>query len=514
MKFNKCKFLSCSILVTNRTENNHPRSYFFGLQFRLLSISIAMTAIAILCDCSKLVQVDSPPTSLTSDNIYSNDATAASVLTGLYTGMAKTSILWAENLNSIGLVSGLSSDELTLYGAAANGNAKLVQFYQNHLNGGAANLSDPTIWKNLYANLYIVNLAIERLSGSTSLTPSVKQQLLGEATFLRAFFYFYLVNLYGDVPLTTASNYQVNSKLSRSSSTDVYAQIIRDLKDAESLLSDYYVASDAKTRTSDRLRPNKWSASALLSRVYLYTGDCVNAEVKATEVINNKVMYDTVSVSNVFLKNSKESIWQLQPVNMGWNTEDARAFIIPSSGPTSSSSVDGYPVYLSDNLINAFEPGDLRKDQWINSVVVNGNVRYYYPYKYKSASLNATITEYGTVLRVAEQYLIRAEARAEQSKIDGAKNDLNSVRTRAGLPGTTAADKNSLLPAIQQERQRELFTEWGHRWLDLKRTGKIDEWMPSVSPLKESTWSPNWKWYPIPQYDIIQNQNLQQNLGY
>ena len=477
-------------------------------------IVVVLMIIAVVCsNCNKLVDVGSPTTSLTSENIYTNDASAASVLTGIYTSLSKTSLLWAETLNSISLVAGLGADELTLFGAAANANTKLVQYYQNRLVAGPSTVSEATMWKSLYANLYIVNLAIERLTASTSLTPAVKQQLTGEAKFLRALFYFYLVNLYGDVPLTTVSNYQKNAVLSRTAKSVVYQQIINDLKDAEELLAENYVGADAKSLSTERVRPNKWAAAALLARVYLYTGDWANAASKATALINNKATYDTVSLGDVFVKNSKESIWQLQPVNIGWNTEDARAFILPASGPTSNSSVSGYPVYISNQLLNAFEPADKRKTNWMNSVVVNGTT-YYYPYKYKSAVINTPLTEYGTVLRLSEQYLIRAEARAQQDDISGATADLLVVRTRAGLGNTTANDKAGLLVAILKERQVELFTEWAHRWLDLKRTNNIDAVMTVVAPLKGTTWNADLQWYPIPLYDITQNPALGQNNGY
>jgi hypothetical protein len=98
----------------------------------------------------------------------------------------------------------------------------------------------------------------------------------------------------------------------------------------------------------------------------------------------------------------------------------------------------------------------------------------YFPTKYKNDQISP-ITEYSMVMRLAEQYLIRAEARAEQSNITGANSatsDVNAIRARAGIAGTTATTQNDMLQAIADERLRELFTEWGHRWLDLKRTGR------------------------------------------
>jgi len=252
----------------------------------------------------------------------------------------------------------------------------------------------------------------------------------------------------------------------------------------------------------------------LLARTYLYTGNYLNAEQQSTAVINHTTMYDTVSLNKVFLLNSKEAIWQLQPVNTNpSNTSDARLFLLPGTGP----SVTGYPVYLSDQIISSFEAGDQRKTSWVGSVTPTSGTTYYFANKYKNNSTNpANITEYTMVLRLAEQYLIRAEARAKQNKFPEAQHDLNMIRRRAGLPNTTANDQPSLVAAILQERKAELFTEWGHRWFDLKRTGAVDAVMNTVAGSKATTWNSNWQWYPIPQSDIDKDPALvgHQNEGY
>jgi hypothetical protein len=118
------------------------------------------------------------------------------------------------------------------------------------------------------------------------------------------------------------------------------------------------------------------------------------------------------------------------------------------------------------------------------------------------------------VLRLAEQYLIRAEARAAMNNLTGAKADLDVIRVRAGLPRTTANTKEAILNAIAHERRIELFTEWGHRWFDLKRTGAIDSVMKNIAIEKASIWNTNFKLFPIPQTEILLNSRLIQNNGY
>jgi hypothetical protein len=149
--------------------------------------------------------------------------------------------------------------------------------------------------------------------------------------------------------------------------------------------------------------------------------------------------------------------------------------------------------------------------------VISGGVTYYYPAKYKATTTSgSSFKEYLMIFRLAEQYLIRAEARAMQNNFQGARDDLNAIRTRAGLGNTTANDQVSLLTGILHERQVELFTEMGQRWLDLKRAGKVDQVMSVVTPLKANgaAWKSYQQLYPIPFNDIKLNPALIQNPGF
>ncbi len=313
----------------------------------------------------------------------------------------------------------------------------------------------------------------------------------------------------------TTSDYQLNASLGRTRKDDVYHQILQDLNEAGSLLSEYYLDGQLHEYVSvaERVRPTKWVSKALLARVYTFIGDYSNAEQAATEVIDQSPLYSLTGLNSVFLANSSEAIWQLQPVLFGRNTEDARVFIIPETGPSDFSGGFGNPVYLSKDLLGAFEEGDQRRKIWIDSTVIGVN-EYFFPYKYKVAKQDDPVTEYLTVFRLSEQFLIRAEARARQNNLTGALEDLNAIRTRAGLPNVSFHDNEGLLKAILHERRVELFSEWGHRWLDLKRTGSIDSVMNKVTALKGGNWSSSSQLYPVPADDIQRNKNLEQNPGY
>jgi starch-binding outer membrane protein, SusD/RagB family len=460
-----------------------------------------------LVACKKLAEIPPPVNAISQSNVFETDQTATSVLTGIYGKMSNTGMFTGNE--SISLLSGLSADELTLYNAVNI--PRYVAHYTNNLADNNSSYGSE-FWGPLYSYVYICNSAIEGLNASENLTPNVKEQLLGEAKFIRSFFYFYLVNLFGDVPLVLTTDYKSNTLLASSSKEEVYQQIISDLKDAQSLLSNDYLNGALQQYSSsiERTRPSKLTATAMLARVFLFTKDWKNAETEASKVISNATIYDTVPLKDVFLKNSKEAIWQLQPVNTTRNTEEAQCFVLTSTGPTTTTA---RPVYLSNFLLANFELGDQRKTNWVNSVTVSGTT-YYFPFKYKNTS--AAQTEYLMVFRLAEQYLIRAEAKAQQDNLIEAKADLNIIRRRARLPNVTTNDKSTIISSIIHERQVELFSEWGHRWLDIKRTNNVDKVMALTTPIKSNgmQWRSYQQLYPIPWNEIEKAPNLGQNFGY
>lgn len=480
---------------------------------------IILGLFCITCSgCRKLVDVEGPTTSLSLKNVFNNDATAVGAITSLYVDLVSSATIDnAARLTTLSCIAGLSADELTYYSLA--GNVSLNAYYQNNLT--ASNTGFPDYWIAVYQKMYVVNSAIEGLATSTGLSSAVKQQLTGEAIFMRGFYYFYLANLYGDVPLVLSTDFTVNSLIGKSDKSEVYKQIVSDLKKAQTLLSDNYLTGDGKTiyllGSEERVRPTKWAATALLARTYLYLGDWSNAENQATAVLANTSQFHLEPLENVFLKNNNEAIWQLQPVISGHNTQDANTFILPSEGPSLAN-----PVYLRRQLVDGFENGDTRKMKWIGKLTVSG-VSYYYPNKYKvirSSNTQAAVTEYSTVFRLAEQLLIRAEARAMQGNLSGAIQDVDKIRNRAGLSSISNTNPNinqeDLVTEILRQKRFELFTEWGHRWFDLKRIGKIDAVMGLVTPTKGNglVWKSNQQNYPISLSELKSNPNLSPTSGY
>lgn len=457
---------------------------------QLYKRSFLLLCLAVLCNaCDQYLEVEAPKTQLSSSNVFTNDQTATSALMGMYSEIMNGQEFLSGGFNSITVLSGMSSDEFSNHASEIH----RIEFAENNiLNTNELILEG--LWQPAYKTIYYANGVLEGIKNNSVLSTTTMKQLEGEALFIRALCHFYLTNLFGDVPLVTNTDYSVNASLHRSLSEEVYQQIIEDLLRTETLLTDDYAAGD-------KSRPNRWAAKALLARVYLYTDNRERAESYATQLINSGVFELENDLNRVFLKSNNEAIWQLQPVAPGKNTWEAVTFI-PNPDPQW--------VSFSNSFITAIETGDLRKQYWIGTTDYNGQPLYY-PYKYKVNLSNQPLTEYSTQVRLAELYLIRAEARAKQNKLEGAIADVNTIRNRAGLSQLPFnLSESEILSAIIKERRIELFAEGGHRWFDLKRTDKVNEVLGSRKP----GWQPTDALYPIPQSERENNPNLTQNSGY
>ena len=472
---------------------------------------VCLLAVFFTTGCKKYLNIPLPVNKISGSSAFTNDLSCAALISHILGNMVLSQSFHGE---SIGFLTGEYSDELTNFSLKASN----VAFYGNNV---SSNLTG-SYWSNFYTYIYDCNLAIEGIKATTSVI-NFKNQWVGEALFLRAFLHFSLTNLYGDVPLVTSSDYRINNVLGRTPKTEVYQQIITDLLEAQSLLSTEY-RNAAGTVTTSRGRPNKLAATALLARVYLYAGEWAKAEEQANTLIANTNTFELPSPAQTFLATSKETIWSfsiepttVRPFVLDFNIyyNNAPAVIVP---PMTLNSLGIYAV-MSPSLVAAFESTDQRLTTWSSKGTTSPAPpalpqTYHFISKYKSI-VNGV--ENIVMLRLAEQYLIRAEARAQQNNLTGpnsAQADINSVRSRAGLSGTTATRKTDLLAAIAKERFTELFTEQGHRFFDLKRTNTIDAVMTIVAPLKGGTWTSNKKIWPIPAADILANPNLKQAPDY
>lgn len=481
---------------------------------KALKYILGVVLLSSTVSCKKYVDIENPKDQLVSSSVFVSDATATAAMVGVYSDMNAYNYQFANVLTTF--MGAMSADEFA-YAAAF---ASFDEFKNNAITPG--NTYVGILWSQPYDFIYRSNAIIKGVTASTTLSAATKNQLLGEARFVRAFCHFYLTNMFGDVPLVLTDDVPTNSSLPRTPKADVYTAVIADLVEAKKLLVNAYPGNQERTR------PNKAAATLLLARVYLYAGNNAQAETEATEVITNSSysllknpdQTNAASMSKAFLKNSNEAIWQLQVVNTlgGRNTWEGN-LMVPATSPL-------YRITTGPNgLASAFEPGDKRFTNWVGTYNTTAvpPVTYYYPFKYKVrvGASGAAATEYSMVLRFAEAYLIRAEARIQQSKLSDGKDDLNVIRDRAGLTGLgTPVSIAAGMAMVEQERRVELFAEWGHRWFDLKRWKSVTgvagkSRADDVLPLTKTGWKPTAVLFPIPTEVIRTNPNIGgQNPGY
>ncbi|BDU25161.1 membrane protein [Flavobacterium sp. GSB-24] len=443
----------------------------------------------MLYSCDSFTQTDTPTAELNADAVFQEINTAEAAMNNIFAQIRDNGMLTGK-VNSVSREIGLYTDELTWYGNSAQASAN---FYTNTLIP-----THPTLaswWDSSYSQIYASNAVIEGVAAS-KLKQADKDRLIGEAKFARAFLHFYLSQLWGDIPYVAGTDYKFNSSVNRLAQPEVYLKIIADLEQAALLLPNEYT-------DSSRTVPNSYAAKALLARVYLVQGNWPLAAENASSVINNTQTYKWITeLNDVFLKESTTTIWQYAPRSATRNTDDGTTFIFNAGPPLA--------VALTSDLINAFEAGDQRKVKWIRSRN-KGTSIWYHAYKYKKTGSNTPQTEFTVVMRLAEMYLIRAEARARQGELSNSKEDLNKIRNTAGLANTTAVTQEEILQAILRERRVEFFTEFGHRFLDLKRFGALDQ----VLSAKKASWQSTDRLLPLPQRELNLNPNLEpQNSGY
>ncbi|TKC64067.1 RagB/SusD family nutrient uptake outer membrane protein [Pedobacter hiemivivus] len=465
------------------------------------NVYITMTGLLLAAvsftSCQKLIEIPNPPSAITQEVQFADSLTTLSAVTGVYAlnngnGFAYSNVAFTA-------LPALSADELTY--VPVNDYQQFYNYSLTPVNSGAT-----TLWGNIYQSIYQVNAVLGGITNNNSLSASFQKQITGEMEVVRALYYFSLVNFFGDVPLITTTDYNTTSRLPRSPVAAVYSQIMTDLADARKKLTATYPSAG-------RARPNLYTAIALQAKVNLYQGNWQSAYNEADSVIRlggYSLVLD--GLTKVFLKGSTEAIWQIPGAQAFSNgVPDAVAFV--------PGSVNSFPNYIiTPFLLGAFEATDQRLVNWTGSKVrlVNGvNQTQYYPYKYKNRLSTVAPAEDQMVLRLAEMYLIRAEAAAH---LGGAINlgkalvDVNTIRLRAGLLGSTAdvTSQTAVLNAIMQERRTELFCEWANRWYDLKRTGTAAAVLGAV----KTGYIPDAALYPVPQAQRDLNNQLSQNLGY
>lgn len=466
----------------------------------------SLIALLGLSGCEKSLEAGIPLGKFVSSGVFQTDDLAHAAVRGMYTSMNYAVAASRPFQGGLTTTFSLSSDEYVLgvYSEAQ------TEISENNLFPTSVIVSNT--WGAYYNYIVQANMIIENAERSTGLSPVVKSSIIAEARFVRAFSLFYLTNIYGDIPLTLTSDYEKNASIFTSSQTEVYDQVIKDLLYAQdNLLGN-------NTAAGFRSRPSKWSATALLARVYLYQKKWAEAEEAATAVIGQNSIYQLETLDNVFPTTSREAIWALHNVGANLFVPDVNTV----QGPVANNSL----FRLSPYTLSRFDANDQRKVRWTKTI---GTTTAQYKFKTYSNIAVGAKAEATMVLRLAEQYLIRAEARAMQpGKLADAILDVDILRTRAGAvansTGANAANTfktigfsnpsispDELVKEIYDERLRELFGEFAHRWFDAKRaTNDLHTFFDGRKPLIEDTDA----FFPIPQRELDFNKNLKQRDGY
>ena len=455
----------------------------------IIKILLGIYSIFLLSSCESFLKVDPPQSQIVGEYVFQEKNLANAALADIYFDLLDRIM----SANYFTTYIGLYTDEL-YYARTSQ-----YSYYEDFINCNVlpTNSTSKEFWSKDYTAIYKANAIIEGMDNSTTIGVSDRNRIKGEALFFRAYLHFYLVNLFGDIPYISTTDYTENRKISRMPVQEVYKNLVADLIAAKELLPENY-------STVERVHVNKWVASALLSRVYLYSGQWEKAESESTSLITNSLFTMETSLSKVFLKESKSIIFCLKSQS-SMNASDGTFYI------DTPSNISSHAFFLTENVTGAFEPNDQRRSLWVGSLTDTEGETIYFSSKYKEIPNSTPSKEFSVLLRIEEQYLIRAEARAHLEDIFGAQQDLNVIRNRAGLGNTNAATVNNLLAAILHERQVEFFLELGHRFFDLKRMGFADAVLGSI----KSGWDPTDVLLPIPESEILLNSNLlPQNPGY
>jgi starch-binding outer membrane protein, SusD/RagB family len=445
------------------------------MKTRFFRTFILLGFVLAAASCKKALD-ESPNNAIPAQQAIVDASTANAAIVGTYSELAS---YYAANYPILG---SLPADNVIFNGTLS----QYLQLDQNAI--PADNVVTVAVFQGIYKTINTANNVIASVPSVTdiNLTTAQKNQILGEAYFIRALGYFDLGRGWGGVPIVTNPTTTVSSiqGIGRSTLAQTYAQVQSDLLQAQQLLPE-----DATTRN----RAQKSASRALLARLALYQKDWADAESYATQVISN-TKYTLVKPYKTFFTPpflSSESVFELtfdlNDKNSFWNL-------------WYPSSLGGqYTLKPSTTIITALNDPNVGGDR---SALIAGSGSSVYGVLYNTS---ASSIDPSYVIRIAELYLIRAEARAQQGDLTDALADLNAVRNRASVPNSTAVTQSEILLAIENENSVEFAFE-GHRWFDLVRTGRAG----AVLGLTNQ----NYWLFPIPLSDVLADPTLKQNPGY
>lgn len=469
---------------------------------------LLLVAFVLVTSCENFLN-EVPKNFISPEKLYTTNAGAIAGMNGVYSNIAFIAFD-----RPYYLMTELSTDNMGLQ----TSNAERLALDKYLLTANSSNSVLRTMWERSWQVINSANDVIASLENNTSVSENIRNRILCEASFIRAFNYFNLVRFWGDLPLLTQPSKSGDDFfVKRVSKTEIYNQIIKDFQRAESL------PKQSEYSSADKGRASQGAAKVYLAKVYLTLKDYQKAYSKIKEVTST-AEYDLVaSYSDLFSRaynNSKESVFAAQVIP-DYNVTFSPATNF-SPNPTPYNTRAYFNFNITTSLYNLFESNDIRKSLIIKGTytvgstnyTTNGGFAFTTKYLGKSAeeagenkpAVNWMFTRYADVL------LMLAEISNEISNSPTTETyvAINRVRTRAGLANLPIGlAKTQMFDEIDKERRRELFFE-GHRWFDLVRWEKLKEKVEIDDPTVKVV-IPKHYLFPLPFDAVSVNTNLLPN---
>jgi starch-binding outer membrane protein, SusD/RagB family len=451
----------------------------------LLSVKILVCALLVFASCNDELNPE-PIDTLTDDIVLNEPGDVANVEIGLYAAfrpIAPSQVIAGDFTADMLLHNGTFSQYREL-------GTKQIS---------SANASAAALWGSIYNTVYVANFIIERLPNVVGVPAAQRDAVLGTAHFLRGYAYFAGLFTYGGMPKVLTTNIEDNRNIARASTQEILDLIFEDYE---------FALNNLPSSSENPGFASAYAVRAALARLYLYLGNWAQAESFASSVIASPDFTLEPEFSAIVLEDfTSEAIFEV-----GYTIAD---------DPGTNSTIGLNNLFMGRREI-------IPSNQAVLALASNESGDRFSSIEFNTENLKGSdngwsVAKYGTadqdnnnvvVFRLAEMYLIRAEARARLGNVSGlnsAQSDLDVLRTRANAPPVGTLSQAQMLNAIEEERRYELAFE-GHRWYDLVRTGRANAVMSTFN----SNWRDAYLLWPIPQREIQNNPALKgnQNPGY
>jgi len=489
---------------------------------KILYIPILIIALFISA-CGDDFLDKTPLDSINTENFYQTKADALGAINGAYQPLQ-----WPKLYNMRMWTTDIMAGN-SIVGAGGGDDGRETQDMANFVTA-TDNPGVLDLWRGPAPGILRCNLVLQNVPGM-DIDQELKDQILGEAHFLRGLYYFILTRMFGDVPLILESQAPGDDlRPERTAVNLVYEQIIKDLESAEDMLPPREKYSEA-----EKGRASKGAAAGMLAKVYLTLGEWQKTvdlcnKVSALGYVLNSLYSDNYDVKN---KNSVESLFEIQYTSDAgenfWGNENQASWLSTFTGPRNSDMVAGGWGWNqpTQEFVDSYENGDLRKDV---TVLYDGcpqfdgqdydkaysttgyNLRKFLVSKTISPTYDNSPMNF-PVLRYADVLLMKAEALNNLGQTSAAEAPLNEVRLRAGLSVVSGLSQVEFFEKVLHERRMEMAFE-GQRWFDLIRVDNGQYGLDFLYSIGKVNASSKHLLLPIPQKEIDANPNLQQNSGY